>query len=125
MIHTENLTERMEELRKASKDEPTEISYRPFDTRYMYYTQKSECWINSPRNEVMQNYVNRENLGLLLTKAVRDPLYNHVFLTRNVSEVIFISGTTATNAINLLLYQDSRFFRSVFVRSNPRFSRFT
>ncbi|OGZ57064.1 MAG: hypothetical protein A3J04_01855 [Candidatus Ryanbacteria bacterium RIFCSPLOWO2_02_FULL_47_14] len=96
--------ERLEELRKASKDEPTEISYRPFDTRYMYYTQKSECWINSPRNEVMQNYVNRENLGLLLTKAVRDPLYNHVFLTRNVSEVIFISGTTATNAINLPLY---------------------
>ncbi|MDO8489976.1 MAG: type ISP restriction/modification enzyme [bacterium] len=96
--------ERLKELREASVNEPTRISYRPFDTRYMYYTQKSECWINSPRSDVMQNYVNRDNLGLLLTKAVRDPLYNHVFLTKNISEVIFLSGTTATNAMNLPLY---------------------
>ena len=96
--------ERLAELREASANEPTKISYRPFDTRYMYYTQKSECWINSPRSEVMQNYMNHDNLGLLLTKAVRDPLYNHVFLTKNISEVIFLSGTTATNAMNLPLY---------------------
>jgi len=96
--------ERINELREASKNEPVKISYRPFDTRYMYYTQKSECWINSPRGEVMQNYIDRENIGLLLTKAVRDSLYNHVFLTKYISEVIFLSGTTATNAINFPIY---------------------
>src|SRR3989338_8128098 len=70
----------------------------------MYYTPKTECWVKFPRNDVVQNYFNSDNLGLLLTKAVRDPLYNHVFLTKNISEVIFLSGTTATNAMNLPLY---------------------
>lgn len=96
--------ERLEELKKTSENSPIKVSYRPFDLRYMYYTEKSECWINSPRSDVMKNFLNEDNLGLLVTKGVRDPLYNHVFITQNISEVIFLSGTTATNAINLPLY---------------------
>jgi predicted helicase len=46
---------------------------------------------------------------LLATKAVRDPQYQHVFVTNTLSEAIYISGTTATNAMNfpLYLYTDS------------------
>jgi predicted helicase len=95
---------RIKELRDASHNPPTAISYRPFDTRWMYYTTGSEVWINSPRPEIMQHFVNRDNLGFLITKAVNDPLYNHIFLTKNISEAIFLSGTTATNAINSPLY---------------------
>lgn len=107
--------DRVKELREASENAPTPISYRPFDTRWMYYTTGSEVWINSPRPDVMQNFVGRDNLGLLVTKAVRDPQYNHVFCTKNISEVIFLSGTTATNTINIPLYlysEDTNIFKA-------------
>ncbi len=45
---------RIVELREASENQPTKISYRPFDDRYIYYTKKTECWINSPRYELMR-----------------------------------------------------------------------
>lgn len=96
--------ERWKELKESTNNEPTTISYRPFDERYMYYTRKSECWINSPRSNVMDNYLNKDNYGLLITKNVKDKEYRHVFVTKNISEAIFLSGTTATNAINLPLY---------------------
>lgn len=50
---------RIEELRESYEHSlPTPISYRPFDTRYLYYTKKTECWINSPRYEFMKYMLN-------------------------------------------------------------------
>ncbi|MBU0671754.1 MAG: N-6 DNA methylase, partial [Candidatus Margulisbacteria bacterium] len=77
------------------------ISYRPFDTRHIFYEDKF-VWRTVRR--LMQHYIDGGNVGLLLTKGVRDPIYNHVFITKNISEAIFLSGTTATNAMNLPLY---------------------
>lgn len=81
-----------------------EVSYRPFDTRYTLYTGKSGGLYARPIKDIMQHYLLGKNIGLLLTKGVRDPLYNHVFITENISEAIFLSGTTATNAMNFPLY---------------------
>lgn len=47
--------ERVLELRDASTHAPQKIIYRPFDFRYFYYTRKTECWMNSPRYELMQH----------------------------------------------------------------------
>src|SRR5699024_2785616 len=41
---------------------------------------------------------------LLTTKNVRDKNFRHVFLTEHISEAIFLSSTTATNAMNFPLY---------------------
>lgn len=77
------------------------ISYRPFDTRFVYYQND---FIERSRDKIMQHFLLGKNVGLLLTKGVRDPFYNHVFITENISEAIFLSGTTATNAMNFPLY---------------------
>lgn len=77
------------------------LSYRPFDTRYVYY---HDDFIERGRGDVMRHYMAGENLGLLTTKGVRDPNYQHVFVTRAISEVIYLSGTTASNAMNVPLY---------------------
>lgn len=51
-----NKEARIAELREVFENSvPTPISYRPFDNRYMYYTQKTECWINSPRYDKMRH----------------------------------------------------------------------
>ena len=77
------------------------LAYRPFDMRYTYFDNKL-VW--RPRTKLMQSYFKTKNIGLLLTKAVRDPNYNHAFVTNCISETIFLSGTTATNAMNIPLY---------------------
>lgn len=79
----------------------TTISYRPFDTRWTYFDNKLVWrW----REDIMKNYFERPNIGLLITKAVRDLNYQHVFVTNTISEAIFLSGTTASNAMNIPLY---------------------
>jgi len=77
------------------------ISYRPFDSCFVYY---HDDFIERPRGEVMKHYLKGDNLGLLITKGVRDQDYRHVFVTKSISEVIFLSGTTASNAMNVPLF---------------------
>ena len=44
----------------------TEISYRPFDKKWTYYTGNSKGFHCYPRNEVMQHFVRGENIGLAI-----------------------------------------------------------
>ncbi len=77
------------------------ISYRPFDNKFVYYHND---FIERSRKQVMGHYFTGENVGLLATKGVRDSEYQHIFVTNTISEAIFLSGTTATNAMNFPLY---------------------
>ncbi|HNT30122.1 MAG TPA: DNA methyltransferase, partial [bacterium] len=77
------------------------ISYRPFDSKYVFYEDKL-VWRTV--RKVMQHFLKGKNVGLLTTKAFRDDAFRHVFITDAISEVIFLSGTTASNAINFPLY---------------------
>jgi type I restriction-modification system DNA methylase subunit len=81
------------------------ISYRPFDTHWTYYTGNSKGIHCYPRDEVMRNYLEGPNLGLLTTKAHKDSSFAHALATTRISEAIFLSGTTASNAMNLPLYR--------------------
>lgn len=87
-----------------SEDRLVPIAYRPFDTRWTYYTGNSRGFICYPRNEVMQQYAGHRNIGLLAPVAIRDREFHHAFVTSVISEVIFLSGTTASNAKNFPLY---------------------
>jgi len=80
------------------------LTYRPFDNRWMFYTGTSRGFQCRPRGEVMRHYVEGENLGLLVPKAVKDAQFAHAFVTRHISEAIFLSGTTGSNAMNCPLY---------------------
>ncbi|MBP6855066.1 MAG: N-6 DNA methylase [Candidatus Pacebacteria bacterium] len=81
---------RVAELREAFENNTlTSISYRPFDTRYMYYTIGSEVWINSPRPDVMQHFVNRENIAILISRqgvAANPDFYDTISISSNIVE---------------------------------------
>jgi predicted helicase len=96
------------------------ISYRLFDTRWTFYTGTSRGFICRPRHSVMAHYLPGQNLGLLASKGVKDAHYAHVFVTHNISEAIFLSGTTGSNAMNfpLYLYPDNE------AASNERITNF-
>ncbi len=82
----------------------TKVAYRPFDTRWTFFTGKSKGFHCYPRAEVMQHFLRGENVGLLVPKAFKDANFNHVFVTQNISEAIYLSSLTGSNAMNLPLY---------------------
>lgn len=87
-----------------SEQKITPINYRPFDIRFIYYTGKARGFVGWPVERIARHYLVRKNIGLLVTKSHRDSDYHHIFVTQNISEVIFLSGITASNAINIPLY---------------------
>lgn len=81
------------------------VNYRPFDKKYLYYTGNSRGFVGWPVSQIMDNYVKGENIGLLCPKAFKDQSFSHVFVTDTISEAIFLSSQTGSNAMNLPLYR--------------------
>lgn len=65
------------------------ILYRPFDTRYTYYTGKSRGYHCMPRNEVMRHML-EENVGMVIGRqglAVGDnQLWNLVTISQSITD---------------------------------------
>ncbi|MDD3536560.1 MAG: DNA methyltransferase, partial [Candidatus Cloacimonetes bacterium] len=61
------------------------ILYRPFDTRYTYYTGNSSGFHCRPRNEVMR-HMRGENLALISVRQVAEGIFNHVLITDIIAE---------------------------------------
>jgi predicted helicase len=86
------------------KNDPSKIiplEYRPFDTRYTYF-DKNLVW--RTRDQVMENYFGRKNIGLLFSRMTKGKSFSHVFITEQISEAIFLSPLTGTNAFNAPLF---------------------
>ena len=80
------------------------IQYRPFDQKFIFYSGNARGLVGWPVKQVMGHYTAGDNIGLLTTKAVRDRDFAHAFVTKNITEAIFLSGTTGSNAMNFPLY---------------------
>lgn len=65
-----------QDLRDSGLDEGdiVPIAYRPFDTRYTYYTGHSKGFHRMPRGQVMQHFVRGGNLGLVIPRQTKDVL---------------------------------------------------
>jgi predicted helicase len=83
----------------GSKIQP--VTYRPFDDRYIYYQTGV---VERSRESVMTHYIERENVGLLFSRMTKGKEFAHAFITKNISEVIFLSPLTGTNAFNAPLW---------------------
>jgi predicted helicase len=77
------------------------VYYRPFDKRWIIYRSDMIDW---GRQSIMNNYLDGPNIGLLVSKAHNDAQFAHAIAIDEISEVIAISGTTASNAVNIPLY---------------------
>jgi hypothetical protein len=72
-----------------SDDNIVPILYRPFDTRFTYYTGKSRGFHCMPRNEVMRHML-EENMGIVIGRqglAVGDnQLWNLVTISKSITD---------------------------------------
>jgi predicted helicase len=94
-----------------NKGKFTEISYRPFDNRWTFYTGKSKGFHCYPRNEVMQHFLNKENIALTLCKQFKSgDIYQHIFITNAIIESSYVSNRTSeiTSVLPLYVYPESQ-----------------
>ena len=78
-----------------------DLNYRPFDFRKVYYSQDMVDW---GREASIYHIDRSDNFALLITKAHRDSEFAHIFMTDRISEAIFLSSKTGSNAMNIPLY---------------------
>ena len=75
-----------EDLNKSGLNDElvTPVLYRPFDTRYTYYTGNTRGFICMPRREVMRHMLSGYNVGLVTTRQCQkdwDALVSNVIIT--------------------------------------------
>lgn len=84
------------------------ISYRPYDTRWTYYTGQSSGFHGRPRFEVMHHLQN-DNLALCNCRIVTSPQWQHTLVTDKITDKSYISNRTSesTYVFPLYLYPES------------------
>ena len=81
------------------------IHYRPFDTRWTYYTGQSSGFHGRPRPEIMR-HMREENLALCVHRGIKSPIWQHALVTNQISEKSYISnrGEPTAHVFPLYLY---------------------
>jgi len=71
------------------------VAYRPFDTRFTYYTGKSKGFHCRARGEVMRHLVGSSSLFLAVCRQMNGDDWMHALVGFGVSESCFISNKTS------------------------------
>ena len=85
------------------EDIVTQISYRPFDNRYIYYHSDMVDW---DRKKIMSHFLKSDsNTGLMFTRQVKAfNKYQHVFVTQNIFDSTLVSNKTSEASYGCPLY---------------------
>jgi hypothetical protein len=89
-----SVAERVKDLKYSFNKGIIKINYRPFDIRFTLPFQRNEFWINSPRVDIMSNFINKENIGMVYCKQVKSGDFHHISISDNIMESSFISNKT-------------------------------
>ncbi len=84
-----------------------QISYRPFDEKFVYYDIKL---IERAREKLMQHFINGKNIGIALCKQFKTgDTYQHVSISNKIIESCFVSNRTSeiTSIFPLYLYPET------------------
>jgi len=94
------------DIRKTgiSKDKITPILYRPFDTRYTYYTGTWKGFHSLPRTDVMQHMLLGKNLGFLACRQISSEQWQHVLVSNCITDNSLISNKTKERSYLFPLY---------------------
>jgi predicted helicase len=79
------------------------IAYRPFDSRYIYYSKKMIDW---GREDIMNNLMHNENLALVCVKIGRDANAHNYFVTKTITDKSITSSLDNANVFPLYVYNE-------------------
>ena len=66
------------------------ITYRPFDTRWTYFTNKSKGFLAFPVYDLMQHFTKGSNIGLVVAKQC-DSDWRYIFITKDIADLNLIA----------------------------------
>jgi predicted helicase len=89
---------------KNNNPSPIKIMYRPFDERFTYYTGKSKGFIAYPRDNMYQNLKHVGNISLITCRQQSTFDFQHIFVSRLVSDMCNISSQTKETGYVFPLY---------------------
>ncbi|HEY9772160.1 MAG TPA: type ISP restriction/modification enzyme [Coleofasciculaceae cyanobacterium] len=102
----------------------TGITYRPFDNRYTWFTNRSRAFLGRPRYEIMQNLIDT-NLALIFERCPPEQ-HNYSFVTNQITDLHSL-GTAYCNAYTapLYFYSDSDDIQKSILKNkrNPNLSQ--
>jgi predicted helicase len=78
-------------------------SYRPFDTRYCYF---SEIAMDYPRRELLQHVYNHPNLCLNTVRQTKMPDWDHILVSDSPAPAVYIEIKDGSSVFPLYLYRD-------------------
>jgi predicted helicase len=87
------------------------FGYRPFDVRWIYYQPNLiEIGRGGASKEIMQNFF-EENLGICVTRRLRDPDWQHINVTAFIINKDLLSSRDNCYCFPLYLYQKETKFK--------------
>lgn len=100
------------------------IAYRPFDTRWTYYTGNSRGFQCRPRNEVMRHFVGHKNIAIMVPRqAVQGGgKYSHIVAISEIVDNRYVfSNKGIAQQFPLYLYPDEGALdKSIRINFDPR-----
>lgn len=80
------------------------ISYRPFDTRFTYYTGKSKGFHAYSASMISPHLLAKDNIALGVHRGIRSPVWQHALVTNWIPEKSYISNRSEPTAHVFPLY---------------------
>jgi len=81
-----------------------EYSYRPFDIRFCPYSKNSKGILSYPRYEIMKHMNSKENIAILICKQQSSFDFQHVFISKVITDKCTISTQTKEASYHFPLY---------------------
>ncbi|WP_295701660.1 type ISP restriction/modification enzyme [uncultured Helicobacter sp.] len=81
------------------------IAYRPFDTRYTFFSGKTKGFLGYPRYDTMQHFLQGENLGLCFPKQTYNPYFDYGFVIDVITDVALGGKNTGSETYIAPLYR--------------------
>lgn len=96
------------------------IHYRPFDIRWTYYTGKSKGFHCMPRGEIMEHFLENENIGLDVSRQSRlNGGWQYAFITNSLVDLSLMG--CVGHIFPLYLYPTTR-SKKFLKKENPNFN---
>lgn len=93
----------------SNKPRIIKIMYRPFDERFTFFTGKSKGFVAYPRAEIASHLNKQDSLSLITCRQQSTYDFQHVFISRLLSDMCNISSQTKETGyiFPLYLYSES------------------
>jgi len=87
-----------------NKPKIIKVMYRPFDDRFTFYTGKSKGFIAYPRDEMFKHLNRNDNVSLITCRQLSTFDFQHLYVSRLVSDMCNISSQTKETGYIFPLY---------------------